>query len=85
MVNGALTLSGTITGTGIPAGGMPFSTPIQDLAASNGCTILTLDLDPLHLDLLGLVVDLAPVNLDVTAVPGAGNLLGSLLCGGGSA
>jgi len=80
VVNGVLTLSGTITGTGIPAGGTPFSTPIQDLAATNGCTILTLDLGPLHLDLLGLVVDLAPVNLDVTAVPGAGNLVGNLLC-----
>ena len=80
VVNGVLTLTGTITGTGIPAGGTTFSTPIQDLAASNGCTILTLDLGPLHLDLLGLVVDLAPVNLDITAVPGAGNLLGNLLC-----
>jgi hypothetical protein len=51
---------------------------------SNGtgaaCDILTLDLGPLHLDLLGLVVDLAPVNLDITAVPGPGNLLGNLLC-----
>ena len=34
----------------------------------------------MHLDLLGLVVDLAPIHLDVTAVPGAGNLLGNLLC-----
>lgn len=80
VVNGVLTLSGTITGTGIPAGGTAFSTPIQSLAAPNGCSILTLDLGPLHLDLLGLVIDLAPVNLDVTAVPGAGNLLGNLLC-----
>jgi hypothetical protein len=79
VTNGVLTLTGTITGTGIP-GGTSFSTPIQNLATSNGCTILTLDLGPLHLDLLGLVVDLAPVNLDVTAVPGAGNLLGNLLC-----
>jgi len=53
---------------------------IQDLVTPNGCTILTLDLGPLHLDLLGLVIDLAPVNLDITAVPGAGNLLGNLLC-----
>jgi hypothetical protein len=29
---------------------------------------------------LGLVVDLAPVHLDITAVSGAGNLLGNLLC-----
>jgi hypothetical protein len=39
-----------------------------------------LDLGALHLDLLGLVVDLAPVHLKITAVPGAGNLLGNLLC-----
>lgn len=44
------------------------------------CEVLALDLGPLHLDLLGLVVDLAPVILDITAVPGPGNLLGNLLC-----
>jgi hypothetical protein len=49
---------------------------IQQLA----CSILNLDLGPLHLDLLGLVVDLAPVHLDITAQPGPGNLLGNLLC-----
>ena len=80
VVNGVLMLSGTITGTGIPAGGTTFTAPVQNLATSNGCSILTLDLGAIHLDLLGLVVDLAPVNLDVTAVPGAGNLLGNLLC-----
>ena len=45
------------------------------------CTVLTLVLGPLHLDVLGLVVDLNQVNLLITAVPGAGNLLGNLLCG----
>ena len=30
--------------------------------------------------MLGLVIDLNEVNLDITAVPGAGNLLGNLLC-----
>jgi hypothetical protein len=44
------------------------------------CSILTLDLGPLHLDLLGLVVDLAPVHLNITAQSGPGNLLGNLLC-----
>jgi hypothetical protein len=29
---------------------------------------------------LGPVIDLAPVNLDVAAVPGAGNLVGNPLC-----
>lgn len=79
VVNGVLQLSGTITGTGLPAGGTTFTAPIQDLAVT-GCSILDLDLGPLHLDLLGLVIDLAPVHLDITAVPGAGNLLGNLLC-----
>ena len=80
VVDGVLTLSGTIAGTGIPAGGTDFTAPVQDLAVTGGCDILNLDLGPLNLDLLGLVVDLAPVSLDITAVPGAGKLLGNLLC-----
>jgi hypothetical protein len=44
------------------------------------CQILNLDLGPLHLDLLGLVVDLDEVHLDITAVSGPGALLGNLLC-----
>jgi len=44
------------------------------------CGILDLDIGAIHLDLLGLVIDLAPIHLDITAVPGAGNLLGNLLC-----
>lgn len=80
VVSGVLQLSGTITGSGLPAGGTTFTTPVQNLVTPNGCTILTLNLGPLHLDLLGLVIDLAPVHLNITAVPGAGNLLGNLLC-----
>jgi hypothetical protein len=44
------------------------------------CPILHLDLGPLDLNLLGLRVQLNEVVLDVTAVPGPGNLLGNLLC-----
>jgi hypothetical protein len=44
------------------------------------CPILHLELGPLDLDLLGLRVHLDRVVLDVTAVPGPGNLLGNLLC-----
>jgi hypothetical protein len=80
VVNGVVQLSGTITGTGLPTGGTQFTAPLQDLAVNQSCSILDLDLGPLHLDLLGLVIDLAPVHLDITAVPGAGNLLGNLLC-----
>jgi hypothetical protein len=45
------------------------------------CSILHLDLGPLNLNLLGLQIDLSRIILDITAVPGAGNLLGNLLCG----
>lgn len=48
--------------------------------ATGSCQILSLTLGPLHLDLLGLVIDLNQINLNITAVPGAGNLLGNLLC-----
>ena len=80
VVDGVLELSGTISGTGLPAGGTTFTAPIQNLDANSACDVLNLDLGPLDLNLLGLQVDLAPVVLDITAVPGAGNLLGNLLC-----
>lgn len=44
------------------------------------CQILNLDIGEINLNLLGLVVDIAPISIDVTAVPGNGNLLGNLLC-----
>jgi hypothetical protein len=49
-------------------------------AATGTCTILDLTLGPLHLDLLGLVIDLNQVHLVITAQQGPGNLLGNLLC-----
>jgi hypothetical protein len=49
-------------------------------AATASCPILSLTLGPLHLDLLGLVIDLNQINLNITAQPGPGNLLGNLLC-----
>jgi hypothetical protein len=44
------------------------------------CDILHLELGPLDLDLLGLVVHINRIVIDIVAVPGAGNLLGNLLC-----
>ncbi len=44
------------------------------------CPILHLTLGPLDLNLLGLRVQLNQVVLDITAIPGPGNLLGNLLC-----
>ncbi len=50
------------------------------IAQVASCDILNLVLGPLHLDLLGLVVDLNQVILNITGQAGPGNLLGNLLC-----
>jgi hypothetical protein len=55
--------------------------PITGAQAGGTCQILDLTLGPLHLDLLGLIVDLDTVHLEITAQQGPGNLLGNLLCG----
>ena len=61
---------------------LPASTP----RATQSCQVLNLVLGPLHLDLLGLVVDLYgkttsdPVIVNINALPTKG-LLGQLLCG----
>lgn len=44
------------------------------------CDILFLDLGPIHLDLLGLVLDVSQIIIDLNGVTGGGNLLGNLLC-----
>jgi|tagenome__1003787_1003787.scaffolds.fasta_scaffold20845494_1 hypothetical protein len=48
--------------------------------ASRICNVLNLTLGPLHLALLGLIIDLDKVVLNITA-DSNGGLLGSLLCG----
>jgi hypothetical protein len=53
---------------------------VTGAAPANVCRILNLVLGPLHLNLLGLVVNLNRVHLTITAVRGPGNLLGNLLC-----
>lgn len=45
------------------------------------CQILNLVLGPLHLNLLGLHIDLNQVVLNITGTTGNGQLLGNLLCG----
>lgn len=87
-VNGVLSLTGVLNGeftdatTGVVTEIVEQSTTTGITGAGNqaGCDILNLDLGPLELDVLGLVVNLSDVQLDITAVPGAGNLLGNLLC-----
>jgi hypothetical protein len=54
--------------------------PASDSFNEQVCDIFTLMLGPLHLDLLGLVIDLGEVNLTITDEAGPGNLLGNLLC-----
>ena len=89
--NNALVATGIVTGTMITTTGQVTSvarTVIIPVNVGNAklaqkalsCDILHLELGPLDLDLLGLVVHLDRVVLDITAVPGAGNLLGNLLC-----
>ena len=53
---------------------------VPSAAAVGSCDVLNLVLGPLDLNLLGLKVHLDKVVLDITAVAGAGNLLGNLLC-----
>jgi hypothetical protein len=49
-------------------------------AAAPACDILNLVLGPLDLNILGLEIHLDQVVLDIVAQPGAGQLLGNLLC-----
>lgn len=86
----ALVLSGRLRGVAKHADGTkelvraPFETEIVSLqngGEEDTCDILNLDLGPIHLDLLGLVIDLDEVHLDITGQRGAGKLLGNLLCG----
>ena len=83
-LNAVETVTGTVTNT-VTGVVTPFNTtallPITAAQATGTCTILDLTLGPLHLNLLGLVVDLNQVHLTITGQTGPGNLLGNLLCG----
>ena len=52
--------------------------PLPDIP--NSCQVLNLTLGPINLNLLGLVVRTNQIQVRIDAVPGAGNLLGNLLC-----
>lgn len=76
-------LTGTITnadGTTTPVSTKNVTIPVDLQQTTGTCEILDLVLGPLHLDLLGLVIDLNQVELTITAEQGEGNLLGNLLC-----
>jgi len=78
--------TGSVVRSGLQTVAIPVTaTQVTDstlaaITAAAVCPILHLDLGPLDLNLLGLTVHLNEVVLDITAVPGAGNLLGNLLC-----
>jgi hypothetical protein len=62
-------------GQGAQASQVPPIIPTQ-----GACQILSLNLGAIDLNLLGVRVRTNPINLLIEAVPGAGNLLGNLLC-----
>lgn len=77
--------AGAVLGTETTTAALPLVSATSDQsgavsAAPITCQVLDLVLGPLDLDLLGLVVHLDRVHLNITAVPGAGDLLGNLLC-----
>lgn len=74
-VSGAINAVGTIGGQAFAATGL--LTLTQPSAGST--PILHLQLNEIHLDLLGLKVDTSKICLDITAQSGSGNLLGNLL------
>lgn len=67
---------GSVANTGTFGSGAKVPTA----AVPGTCDVLSLVLGPLDLNLLGLKVHLDKVVLNITAVAGAGNLLGNLLC-----
>jgi hypothetical protein len=87
LLKGTMTdANGTKLGTVSQTATLPLKTSAATGAKSNAasaalaCNVLDLVLGPLNLNLLGLVVTLNQVHLVINAVPGAGNLLGNLLC-----
>jgi hypothetical protein len=57
------------------------ATTAQIPPTPGACQILNLVLQPIDLNLLGLRVRTSRIQVRIEGVPGAGNLLGNLLCG----
>lgn len=83
VINGVLNAVGTVTGT-LNLGTLTrtitnqaITIPVTNLTGT--CTILTLHTGTINLNVLGLNVHLAPIDLVITANPAQG-LLGQLLC-----
>ena len=65
-----------VTGAASPAN----AAQLPPLPAGPSCKILSLDLGPINLNLLGLVVRTNLIQVRIDAVQGPNNLLGNLLC-----
>ena len=93
--NGALVANGIVSGTDAN-GVSHFGTVTAPVSAGNSattaatssatpaatasCSVLSLVLGPINLNVLGLQVTTNQIMLNINAIPGAGNLLGNLLC-----
>ena len=82
--NGNLVASGRLSGTLTSTSGTVLGT-VKNVKVSGipvvidpSCSILFLTIGPIHLNLLGLVVDVSQITVTITAQPGT--LLGGLLC-----
>src|SRR5258708_8652840 len=83
--NGQLVANGILAGTLTNGAGAVTSilqtvTATITSTATSSCTILHLVLGPINLNVLGLTVTTNQIVLDISAIPGPGNLLGTLLC-----
>jgi hypothetical protein len=87
LLRSALTDATTVTSVLANGRRLPLTSGVGSMASVNPatCDILHLSLGPVHLNLLGLKVELdnckgGPITVAITATPGAGKLLGNLLC-----
>jgi hypothetical protein len=87
--NGQMVAHGIVTGTVTNSAGVvhsliqTVSAPLANAgasAAAASCSILHLVLGPIDLNILGLKITTNQIVLDISAIPGTGNLLGNLLC-----
>lgn len=83
--NGQLVANGIVAGTLTNGAGASTSflqnvTATITSTATSSCTILHLVLGAINLNVLGLQVTTNQIVLDISALPGPGNLLGNLLC-----
>jgi hypothetical protein len=81
LAKAAVKLTHAANHSGLATHGISFAVPANHSQAMQPgpCQVLDLVLGPLHLNLLGLIVDLNQVHLQITADPNGG-ILGSLLC-----